>query len=94
MLQRMKKIDANVFKPSDKKEIHSHNSNLYCPTSIKDTMQWFTFITIMEHTANILKPNKGLITSLLRVFPMFQLSLIYDKYELEAIYIRCINRKK
>ena len=48
----------------------------------------------MEHTANILNPNKGLITSLLRVFAMFELRLIYDRGELEAIAIRCINCKK
>ena len=68
MLQRMKTIDANMSKPSDKKEIYCHDSNLYRPTSIQYTIQWFTFITIMEHTENIIKPNKGLITSLLRIF--------------------------
>ena len=50
-------------------------------------MKWFPFLTIMEHTENILKQNKGLILSLLRFFSMFQLRLIDDKYEVEAIYI-------
>ena len=81
MLQLMKKIDADVYKNSDKKEIDIHESDLYPPTSIKDTMQWFTFLTIMEHTANILNPNKGLINSLLKVFDMFQLRLFYDKHD-------------
>ena len=94
MLQGIKKIDANVYKPSDKKEIDRHDSNLYWPTSIKDTMQWFPFLTIMEHTANILNPNKGIIPSLLKVFAMFQLRIIDDTYEVEAIAIRCINCKK
>ena len=57
-------------------------------------MQWFTFPTIMKHTENILNPNKGLITSLLKGFEMFQLHLIDDKDEVESIAIRCINRKK
>ena len=42
-------------------------------------MQWFTFPAIMEHTENILNPNKGLITSLLKLFSMFKLRLIDDK---------------
>ena len=68
-----------MSKPYDKKEIDCHDSNLYWPTTIKDKIQWFPFITIMEHTANILNPNKGLIPSLLRVFVMFELRLIDDK---------------
>ena len=47
----------------------------------------------MEHTANILKPNKGIITSLLKVFDTFELRLIDDNGEVEAISIRCINCK-
>ena len=68
MLQHMKNIDANMSKLSDKKQIDIHDSNLYWPTSIKDIIQWFPFIAIMEQTANILNPNKGLIPSLLRFF--------------------------
>ena len=93
------KIDSDVYKPSAKKEIDCHDSDSYWPTSIKDTIQWFTFITIIEHTANILDPNKWLIPSLLKVFSMFQLSLFYDKHNQEenvvdAIAIRCINCNK
>ena len=62
-----KKIDANVYKTSAKKQIYRHDRNLYWPTPIKDTTQWFTFITIIEHTVNILNPNKRLIPSLLKV---------------------------
>ena len=62
-------IDANVSKPYDKKEIDCHDGDLYCATSIKYTTQWFHFLTIMEHTAIIQNPNKGLIPSILRVFP-------------------------
>ena len=61
-------IDANLYKPSDKNKFNRHNSDKYWPKPIKYTIQWFTFITIMEHTENIIKPNKGLITSLLRIF--------------------------
>ena len=74
-----KKIDASGYKPSAKKEIDRHDSDSYWTTSIRDTIQWLPFLTIIEHTANILKPNKGIITSLLKVFAMFQLSLFYGK---------------
>ena len=64
-------IDANMSKPSDKKEIDCHDSDLYWTTTIKYTIQWFPFITIMKHTANIINPKQGLITSLLKVFAIF-----------------------
>ena len=72
---------------------------MHCPTSIKDTIQFFPFLTIIEHTANIIKPNKGIITSLLKVFFMFQLRLFDDKHNEEGniadtIAIRCSNSNK
>ena len=33
----------------------------------------------MEHSENIIKPNKSLINSLLKVFAMFQLRIFFDK---------------
>ena len=93
MLQRMKKIlmltCLNPLKTNDR-----HDGDLYWPTTIKDTIICFPFLIIMEHTANILKPNKGLIPSLLKVFSMFDLRLIDDIDKVEAIAIRCINCKK
>ena len=72
---------------------------MYCPTSIKDTIHWFPFINIIEHTENILRPNKGLIPSLLKVFSIFKLRLFDDRqYEegnvVDTIDIRCINCNK
>ena len=94
-----KKIDDNVYKSSAKKEIDHHDSNSYWPTSIRDTIEWFPFLTIIEHTENILKPDKGLIPSLLKVFAMLQICLFYDKHYEEgnvvnAIATRCSNRNK
>ena len=76
-----------------------HDSNLYWPTSIQETIQWFPYLAIIEHTANIPKPNKGLIPSLLKVFVMFQLCLFDNKQDEEVnvvsiIAIRCINCNK
>ena len=58
MLQGIKKIDANVYKHSYKNEIDRHDIESYRPISIKDTINLFPFITIIEHTENTLKPNK------------------------------------
>ena len=57
-------------------------------------MQWFPFITILEHTVNILNLNKGRIPSLLKVFAMFEFILIDYRDKVETTYIRCINCKK
>ena len=67
---------------------------MYWPTTIKDTIQWFPFLANMEHTANILKPNKGLVSSLFKVFALFELRLIDDRDKVEAIAISCISCKK
>ena len=71
-----------------------HDSNLYWTTSIKDTIKRFPFLAIMEHTANILKPNKGLIPSLLNIFAGFEFFFIDYRDKEEAISIRCIHCKK
>ena len=88
-----------MHKHSAKKEIDLHDSNFYWTTSIKEKIHWFPFFTIIEHTANILKPNKGLITSLLKLFAVFQLRLFDDKHNEEdnvvgSISIRCIKCNK
>ena len=87
-------IDANMSKTSDEKEIDRHDSDLYWPTTIKDTIQWFSFLDIMEHTENILNPNKGIIPSLLKLFVLFELRLMDDGDTVEAIAIRFVNCKK
>ena len=48
----------------------------------------------MEHTSNIINPKQGLITSILKLFAMFELRLIDDINKVEAIAIRCIDCKK
>ena len=72
-------IDDNGYEPSVKKEIDRHDSRSYWPTSIKETIRWFPFISTMENNENILEPNKALIPLLLKVFAMFQLRIFYDK---------------
>ena len=76
------------------KKFNRHDSYEYWPTSIKDTIHWFHFLTIMEHTENIMKTNNGLINSLLKVFAIFELRLLSDKVKLNVISIRYINCKR
>ena len=76
-----------MYKTSDKKEIYRHDSDLYWPTSIKETIWWFPFLTIIEHTANILNPSKGIIPSLLKLFDEFQLLLFGDEEDEEVIVL-------
>ena len=87
-------IDANLYKPSRKKKFNCHNSDKYWPIPIKYTIQWFPLITIMEHNANIMCTNNGLILLLLKVFSMFELRLNFDREKLDIISIRCINCKR
>ena len=43
-----KRIYSDVYKPSYKKEIDCHDSDSNWPTSIKDTIHWFPFLTIID----------------------------------------------
>ena len=49
-----KNMKANMYKPSEKNKIHRVDGDEHWPTSTKETIQWFPFLTITEHTANIL----------------------------------------
>ena len=53
-------MKANMYKPSENK-FNRVDNHKHWPASIKDTIQWFTFLTIMEHTANKIQDDKGLI---------------------------------
>ena len=77
-----------------KKKFNRIDSNNYWPKSKQETIQWFPFLTIMEYTTNIMKTNNGLISSLLKVFSMFELSLNYKEGKLDVISISCINFKR
>ena len=87
-------IDAKLYKPSDKNKFNCHNSEDLWSTSIKYKIQWFPFLTIMEHTAKFIEKNNGLISSLLKEFYMFELRLNYGKEKLYFISIRFINCEK
>ena len=63
---------------------------MYWQNSTKDIIKWFHFLTIIEHTTNILNPNKGLIISLIKVFAMFKLRLFDDKEDEEVKVVEII----
>ena len=57
-------------------------------------MQWFPFHTIMEHTGNIMQDDKRLISSLLKMFSMFEIRLSYGDEYLDTMSLKCINCKR
>ena len=91
-----KYVDAYMSKPSDEKESDHHDGDFYWPTSIKDTIKWFTFLTIMEHTANIIKPNKWIIHSLIKLLNLFGLRLIngIEKWGPQLSVVSTVKKKQ
>ena len=81
-------IYANLYISCD---TNHRDSDLYWPISIKDIMKWFYFLTIMEHTANMMETNKVIIPPLLKAFLMLELRSIGDKEIFDVIGIKCIN---
>ena len=45
-------MDANLYILSEKNKFNHHDSDNYCPTSIKETIKWFPFLTTMKHNKN------------------------------------------
>ena len=87
-------IDADLYEPSEKKKFNGYDIDDYWPTSMKETIQWFTFIAIMEYTANIMEKDNGLISSLLNVFAMFELGLNYKEIRTSYLSGAWIVKKK
>ena len=83
-----------MYKLYEKNKIHCVDSDEHWPTSIKKKIQCFPFLTIMEHTANKMKENNGLISSLLSMFFMFEIRLSYGDKKLDVVSIKCINYKR
>ena len=83
-----------MYKPPEKNKSNRVDNHKHWPASIKNKMKWFPFLTIMEHTANKMQENKGLISSLLRIFSMFEIRLFSGDEDLDAFSIKCINCKR
>ena len=52
------------------------------------------YISIMEHTGNIMQDDTHLISSLLKMFLMFKIRLSYGEKDLDTLCLKCINCKK
>ena len=48
----------------------------------------------MEHTQNIMQDDTHIISSLLRMFVMFEIRLSYGEKDLDTLCLKCINCKK
>ena len=48
-----------MYKPSEKRKFNRVDNHQHCPASMKNKMQWFSFLIIMEHTANKMQDDKG-----------------------------------
>ena len=56
-----KKIKDNMYKLSEINKFDRVDSDDHWPTSIKKKIQWFPFLTIMEHTANKMQESNPLL---------------------------------
>ena len=60
---------------------HNIDDFEHWPASIKSNPQWFHFHAIMEYTGNIIQDDTHLMSSILKMFSMYKIRLIYgDKY--------------
>ena len=85
---------ADMYKPSKKKKINRIDDHENWPTSIKSTIQWFPFHSIMEHTVNIMQDDKHLISSFLKMFSMFEIRFSYGDKDVDTLSLKCINFKR
>ena len=51
----------------------------YWPTSIKEFINWFTFMNIMEYTTDRIDNEITLLPPLMKMFSIFQMRFWYDK---------------
>ena len=68
----------------------------YRPTIIKEGINWFPFLNIMEYTVDKIDNEITLLPSLLIFFLMFQMRFWYDnepdgQNDVKIIAIRCIK---
>ena len=85
---------AKSHLPFDKKKINLQDDHDHWPASIKSTLQWFTFCSIMKYTGNIMQDDTHLTSSLLKTFSMFEIRLSCGDDYLEMVSLKCINCKK
>ena len=80
--------------PSDKNKINHQDDHDHWPASIKSTLQWFTFHSIMKYTGNLMQDDTHLTSSLLNMFSMFEIHLSCGDNNLYIVSLKCINCKR
>ena len=75
------------------KKINRKDEFKHWPEFIKSTMQWFTFLEIMEYTGNDIKNDTPLTSSLLKMFSMFEIILSVGDVNQDEFSLKCINCK-
>ena len=73
--------------PSTKKRINRIDNFEHWPESIKTTIQWFTFLDMMEYTGNDMISDIPLTTSLLKMFPMFRVKMTVRDVTVNGVII-------
>ena len=64
-----------MYKTYENNKFNSVDSDKHWPKRIKQKFQCFPLLTITEHTAYKMQENNGLISSLLKVFAVFEICL-------------------
>ena len=54
-------MKAKIYKPSEKNKFNCVDSDEHWPTSIKNKIQWFPFLNIMEYTEKKRKKRADII---------------------------------
>ena len=75
----MKKIKQRNKDTITEKEIDIHSIIAYCSTSIKEVINWLSFLNIMKYTEDRIYNGITLLPSLLMMFSMCHIRCFYDK---------------
>ena len=83
-----------MHKPSSKKRIIRIENFDHWPESIKRTIEWFTFLDIMEYNGKDMISDISLTTSLLKIFFMFRVKITVRDDTVNEFSLMCINCKR
>ena len=92
----MKNINKEIKPPSNIKEIVGQGRMTYWPTIIKEVINWFPFLDIMDYTVDKIQNEITLLTTFLKQISMSQMCFCYnkepdEKNDVKIIAIRCIH---
>ena len=79
--------------PSKKKEIDRHDNMNYWKIIIKEIINWFPFLNIMEYTSDRIETGIILLPPLLNFFSMFPMRFWYDKEPVDQNDVKVIARR-